>query len=153
MARSASAGAPGSAALPPRHSAATSASSMSAAGAVAPAPAVSIASRAARASRSASAYLPPSSKRRTSSIEPAAGGGCALAPAASARPATKPIHTVRNRPVTPLFYLYTARTTTEKLPGVTEGDYVRQPSDSDGERTVEDLDRGALWSRFHSRLL
>jgi len=36
---------------------------------------------------------------------------------------------------------------------VTEEDYVRQPSDSDGERTVEDVDRGALWSRFHSRLL
>lgn len=49
--------------------------------------------------------------------------------------------------------LYTGRTTTEKLPGVTEEDYVRQPSDSDGERTVEDVDRGALWSRFHSRLL
>ena len=36
---------------------------------------------------------------------------------------------------------------------MTEGDYVSQPSDSDGEPTVEDVDRDALWSRFHSRLL
>jgi RNA polymerase sigma-70 factor (ECF subfamily) len=38
---------------------------------------------------------------------------------------------------------------------VTEEDSVRQPSDGgcEGERTVEDLERGALWSRFHARLL
>jgi RNA polymerase sigma-70 factor (ECF subfamily) len=36
---------------------------------------------------------------------------------------------------------------------VTEEDYVRQPSDSEGDRAGEDLDRGALWSRFHARLL
>lgn len=32
-------------------------------------------------------------------------------------------------------------------------DSVRQPSDGENERIVEDLDRGALWTRFHARLL
>jgi RNA polymerase sigma-70 factor (ECF subfamily) len=38
---------------------------------------------------------------------------------------------------------------------VTEADSVRQLSDGKGkgERTVEDVDRDALWSRFHGRLL
>ena len=36
---------------------------------------------------------------------------------------------------------------------VTEADPVRQPSDGEGERTIEELDRDALWNRFHARLL
>ena len=36
---------------------------------------------------------------------------------------------------------------------MTEADSVRQPSEDESERTVENLDRGALWNRFHSRLL
>ena len=36
---------------------------------------------------------------------------------------------------------------------MTEGDYVRQLSASGGERASEDVDAGALWSRFHARLL
>jgi RNA polymerase sigma-70 factor (ECF subfamily) len=35
---------------------------------------------------------------------------------------------------------------------VTEGDYVRQPSDSEGDR-AEAVDPDALWRRFHARLL
>jgi RNA polymerase sigma factor (sigma-70 family) len=54
--------------------------------------------------------------------------------------------------------VYTARTTNKQLHGnfeVTEEDSVRQPPDGAGEpeRIVENLDRGALWSRFHARLL
>lgn len=38
---------------------------------------------------------------------------------------------------------------------MTEADSVGQPSEGEGqgERTVENVDRGALWSRFHARLL
>ena len=49
--------------------------------------------------------------------------------------------------------LYTGRTTTEKLPGVTEEDYVRQPSDTDGDGGTEAVEPDALWRRFHMRLL
>lgn len=52
--------------------------------------------------------------------------------------------------------VYTGCTTTEKLPGsihVTEGDYVRQPSDSQGDRGSEGVDPDALWRQFHARLL
>jgi RNA polymerase sigma-70 factor (ECF subfamily) len=36
---------------------------------------------------------------------------------------------------------------------VTEGDYVRQPSDSAGDGGFEAVDSDALWRRFHARLL
>jgi RNA polymerase sigma factor (sigma-70 family) len=36
---------------------------------------------------------------------------------------------------------------------VTEGDYVRQPSDSQGDRGSEAVDPDALWRQFHARLL
>ncbi len=36
---------------------------------------------------------------------------------------------------------------------MTEGDYVRQPSDSEGARGSEAVDPGDLWGRFHARLL
>jgi RNA polymerase sigma-70 factor (ECF subfamily) len=54
--------------------------------------------------------------------------------------------------------VYTGDTTTSSFTPtfqVTEEDSVRQPYDggAEGERIVEDLDRGALWSRFHARLL
>lgn len=52
--------------------------------------------------------------------------------------------------------MYTGHNNNKQLRGnfpVTEADSVRQPSDGDRERTIEDLDRSALWNRFHARLL
>lgn len=49
--------------------------------------------------------------------------------------------------------LYTGRTTIEKLPGVTEEDYVRQPSEGADDHGSEAVDRDVLWRRFHARLL
>ncbi len=47
-------------------------------------------------------------------------------------------------------------TITKQLRGnfqVTEADAVGQPSDGEGGHTIQGIDRSALWSRFHARLL